>query len=232
MMLVDPFRFAGSSPATLEFMGDFLKYEETDAITFSGINLGDPRDDRRIIVTIHVLRASSIPAVVEGYVDGAQATIHSQEVIQFTNTYYGLVGIMTARLPSGNIGSITIKFASEFGAQVRIGVYNAKNIQNDHIFDINSKVSNVTAVEHSLNISVPKDGIVLAACVVGSPNYPVEIEGTVTNYSDIFGDSSYKSAGGGDVIADSDHDYNIVFRLVGGPSFAEMSGVFLAASFR
>ncbi len=234
MMLVDPFRFAGSNPATLEF----LNFEplptppgtET-SLLIPNYPIGDPRDDRRVFIAVHLYRPVPLPDPVGGMIGAEPLLIHAYQTTTLggVSPIYGQALIASARAPSGTVADITVDFSGTVGGGAFIAAYRATDLRQDAAYDARQMVGNTPSNAYPMVISTPQDGFVIAAAAVRLAGDGGEVLGTTTQYSRAAG--GYSQFGGGDLTAD-DPAHQLTFSMVGGPSFGTMEGAFVAASFR
>jgi hypothetical protein len=84
-------------------------------ITFAGVPLGEPTDDRRIVCAVHLTQAGLTSATIAG----VAATIH---VSQREGTGKYAAAIISALVPNGTTGSVVIRKSSS-GVGADIGVF-------------------------------------------------------------------------------------------------------------
>ncbi len=235
MMLVDPFRFAGSNPATLEFIqvSSLFSIPGNDTkLSLSDVPIGAPRADRRAFVVLHIYWPAALPSAIGGNVGGSSLLIHAQQNIIYANVtnWHGLVVIGSAHVPTGTTANIEIDFSGGVGGAAVYSTYRATNMQQDAPFDARQMVGNTPpARNYPMDISTPQDGFLVAAAMVRLAGDGGEIAGTTTRYSQAA--NGYSAFSGGDVtVADPNHE--LIFSMIGGESFNTMEGAFVAASFR
>lgn len=234
MMLVDPFRFAGTNPATLEFVqSDLLSTlpgTETK-ISISNYPIGSPRDDRRAFVVLHIFSPVPLTDAIGGNVSGVPMAIHIQQRIIYAGVqqYHGLSMIASSHVVGGATGDIEIEFAAAVNGVPLVATYRATDLRSDVAHDARGMIGNTPQREYPMDIATPKDGILIAAGTVRLAGTGGEILGTTTQYSETF--VGYGQFGGGDATMD-DPSHHLTFRMIGGESFQTMEGAFVAASFR
>lgn len=236
MMLVDPFRFAGSNPAELEFLSaqNYPKSLGETTWSLGDIDIGEPRADRRIFLVLHLYRRQGLSPVVGGTINGNPIIIHGQaKNVAYPDASppveYLQCTILSALVPTGSSGNIEIEFSPPAQGFPYMAVYRATNIQSDIARDAKSIVSN-DAFHTTASLDVAKGGFVIAgAGFFGVNTSSVYIDGVVDHYVSNPGSSLYRHFGGSGLMSADDPAYPLDCVVV---RESAPSGVFVAASFR
>lgn len=238
MMLVDPFRFAGSNPAELEFLGSQL-YPSLPATgatwSVSGVDIGEQRADRRIFLLLHVYYNATTNPIISGTVNGHPITVHVQ-LEGFGGRGVYRCAILSAHVPSGTTADIEIVFSPLAVGWPFLAVYRAIDLQSDVARDAKGAASSGSGSTHyPLSLEVATGGFVIAGATFRATNSSATyIDGVTERYDfepPISGapPSYLRHFGGSEMIASDDANYALDCVIVN--EFG-MPGTFVAASFR
>ncbi len=237
MMLIDPFRFAGSNPAELEFLGAqvYPMLTGSSAIwSVSNVDIGTPRADRRIFLVLHLYYRPGIDPVVGGSINGHPVIIHAQAV----NVAYPAASppveyvrsvILSAAVPTGSLGDVEIQFSPVARGNPWMAIYRATNMRDDTARDTESLVAN-GQFSYPVTLDAAKDGFVVAgAGFLGADITNSYIQGVENDYVFDPGNNWIRIFGGSDLTPADNPAYAL--NCVVERSHPTI-GVFVAASFR
>lgn len=236
MMLVDPFRFAGSNPASLEFLSAQAYQAIVGGTTWNlgNIDIGEPRADRRVFLVLHLYRREGLNPVVGGMINGNPIIIHGQaKNVAYPDASppveYLQCTILSAHVPTGASASIEIDFSSAAQGFPYMAVYRATDMQSDIARDARSIVAN-DAFNYPTSLDVANGGFAIAgAGFFGVNTYNAYIDGVVDHYLSHPGSDFIRYFGGSKLMSADNPAYPLDCVIVRDfPS----KGVFVAASFR
>lgn len=150
-----------------------------DTVTFSGVDLGEPRSDRLVVVGVGAIRANSTGQrrIVSATIAGVSASIAPN-----TNPYANTVSsIIYAEVPTGTSGNIVIVFEGNAGSDAMasentIGVYTLYRAQDVQPVDSDYQTGTATP---SITLSTVPAGAAIYMCAGGFNSTDIEWSGDV-----------------------------------------------------
>lgn len=162
---------AGSQvPGGLTFLTNTKDETNQTVYTFSNVAIGQPAEDRRIIVAIHSVQTSesSISSVTIG---GVSATIHLN-VNSVSTTNDTDVAIASALVPSGTTADIVVTHSAARN-MCFVGAWSLYGETSSSPYDTASDTS-ISGLTLEVSIDIPDGGALIAASM------SVNLDGNVT----------------------------------------------------
>ncbi len=163
MMVVDPYRFGGSGPATLTYQAAYVPTMVGLTGTQTGVAFGPVGGARAIIIAIHWYATVTTSVLSSATIGGIVVpTITTGTMIGPGTSAYIYTGFIAAFVPSGTSGTVVLNFSGGGGTvDARIFVYQALNIVSLTPHATGQNASTISPVSTTCDLEA--NGIVLAA---------------------------------------------------------------------
>ncbi|TPM37051.1 hypothetical protein [Mesorhizobium sp. B2-3-2] len=182
MMIIDPYRFGGSAPASISYLADYTPTIAGLVATSTGVGFGAVAARRLIIVAVHwtstvstsVLASATIggvvvPTIISGSRIGSSAAGNSD-----------YVAFIAAIVPTGTSGAVVATFGGGGSIGAFFFVHRAVNIISDTPFDTASAISASTPIAALCDLQA--DGVVVAAASCAGTPSPTSFTGATKVY--------------------------------------------------
>jgi len=183
MMLIDPFRWGVTGPASIEFKGGTEKVSTASApIVFSPVSIGTNASKRRVIVLLHWSYIPSGPTTPTSMtINGVAAVQHVMADETKRNTAISTrCAIYSAEVPTGGDATITTNWSGPTSA-VQAGVYRADNISSATPIGTAKDWIGDEGTTLSVSLDTQADGIAVAC---GNSEEPVNWTGATEDYEE------------------------------------------------
>jgi hypothetical protein len=164
MSIINPYRFAVSTPSTPEWSFQESQEDISNAsvYTFSSVDIGAADADRCVVVAVYARKGGGATSISSVTIGGATATnIVTQgrtETIGSTGT--NIVGFFCADITSGTTADVVVTYADPM-ARAACDVWRFVGYDFTSIYDS----SGSAADDPTYDIDIPADGVALgAAC--------------------------------------------------------------------
>lgn len=193
MMLVDPYRFEATGPATIAYDAAYVPTIAGTTATQTGVNFGAVASKRLVIVAVHWNATVSGSAISSATIGGIAATVIIAGTSLGAATPFKSVAIIAAYVPTGTSGTVVVNFGGS-SVVAYFFVYLASNIRSITPFGTGSAVANGSPVSTTCNLQA--DGAVLSAATVYPVSAPLTFTGVTKNYDTSIGTSQGQYGGG------------------------------------
>jgi len=183
MMLVDPFRWGVTGPASIEFKGVTGKASTaSDPITFAPVSIGTNASKRRVIVLLHWSYIPSGPTTPTAMtINGIAAVQHVMADETKRNTAISTrCAIYSAEVQTGSTATITTSWSGPTSA-VQAGVYRADNVSSGTPVDTAKDWIVDDGTTLSVSLTTQADGVAVAC---GNSEEPVVWFGATEDYEE------------------------------------------------
>lgn len=230
MMIVDPYRFVGSTPVDCTYQGftDDTAGGVSLVRTVPGCPTGAAIGGRYVFAEVFWSNTVAAPSLISATIGGVPAVIHIQKVFASvgTNAGFALIG---ALVPTGTTATFVLTYSDL--ANPRIHTYRVTNLITNAAFA--SQSNGGASATQSLNAScnTQAGGVVFFAMNAGWTPLTVTITGTSQDFMSAYGPSTNLISGGFflTTVAETPRAFNstLTGAVVGSPNHAN-----LVASFR
>lgn len=150
-----------AQPVASAFQAFTTHTNEAQTVTFSSIAFGTPSSGRYIFMLVPYYHGTTTNRTISSAtIGGVTATIHACPTSN--NGTYGGIALISALVPTGTSGTVTLTFNSSGAGfyRPRIAVYAVTNLQSMTPFDLVTVVNSNTGAPRTFTCSQPKDGVV------------------------------------------------------------------------
>jgi hypothetical protein len=182
MMIVDPYRFAGSNPASIAYQAAYTPTIAGTTATQTGVSFGAVAavpTSRLIIVAVQWNATVSGSTISSATIGGVTAVIAVQGASLGTGPYQ-FPAFIAAIVPSGTSGTVVVNFGGGGSVSAYFNVWRAENVQSATPFGTGSTTSTTTPVTTTCNVQVGGVAITHENTLLAAS--PFTIAGMTKNY--------------------------------------------------
>ncbi|PBB75208.1 hypothetical protein CK227_10475 [Mesorhizobium sp. WSM4308] len=230
MMIVDPYRFAGSSPVGCAYQGftDDTAGGVGTTRTVPGCPIGTAIVGRHVFAWLFWSNTAATATLLSATIGGVAAVIHVQKVFASIGTNAGFA-LISAPLAVGTTATFVLNYSDV--AYPRIHTYRVTDLISNTAFASQSNGGSSSTQSLNASCNTQAGGVVFFAMNAGWAPLTVTLTGSSQDFMSAYGPSSNLISGGFflTAVAETPRAFNstLTGAVVGAPNHAN-----LVASFR
>lgn len=192
MMLIDPYRYGVSGPATIELMyGEFdpggTSFPGAGTVTISSLDFGDVVPGRLMVATVYFTCLHAMPTLTSATIGGVGAGIlvHGAEMVSDFTDVHDRTAIIAALVPTATSGDVVFSFDEGDTRVHTVCLYRATNIASSEAFDTASGLTSSPSTSLSINIDEAAGGVVVVMGETHAASDPQSMSGATLDFSSV-----------------------------------------------